>query len=224
MKIKLANLLTISIHKEGLNFVSISGILTFISLISTGLHTMTLMLFILTFLMVWFFRDPERVLPQKENIIVAPADGKIVSINESTLPSELKDESGKIYTKISIFLNVDDVHVQRIPITGTIKQVEYINGTFVNASLDKASTDNERNLIVIETENNDQIAVIQIAGLVARRIVSYAKIGDKFNIGDQYGIIKFGSRVDIYIPNAFQIETLVGQTMIGGETIMAVKK
>jgi len=169
-----------------------------------------LILLIFTF---YFFRDPERVVPIGDDILVSPADGLITNI------TEIK-EGKKLYTKVSIFLSIFNVHIQRLPISGEVTKVDYIEGKFINATLDKASDENERLKITIKNANN-LIYVTQIAGLIARRIVNYVKPNENINQGDRYGIIKFGSRVDIEFPNNFKLLVNEGQQCIGGETIIA---
>ena len=161
----------------------------------------------------YFFRDPERVVPIGDDILVSPADGLITNI------TEIK-EGKKLYTKVSIFLSIFNVHIQRLPISGEVTKVDYIEGKFINATLDKASDENERLKITIKNGNN-LIYVTQIAGLIARRIVNYVKPNKNINQGDRYGIIKFGSRVDIEFPNNFKLLVNEGQQCIGGETIIA---
>ena len=161
----------------------------------------------------YFFRDPERVVPIGDDILVSPADGLITNI------TEIK-EGKKLYTKVSIFLSIFNVHIQRLPISGEITKVDYIEGKFINATLDKASDENERLKITIKN-GNYLIYVTQIAGLIARRIVNYVKPNENINQGDRYGIIKFGSRVDIEFPNNFKLLVNEGQQCIGGETIIA---
>ena len=170
----------------------------------------SLVLLIFTF---YFFRDPERVVPLGDDILVSPADGLITNISETK-------EGKKNYTKVSIFLSIFNVHIQRLPISGTIAKVDYIEGKFINATLDKASDENERLKITIKNSNN-LIYVTQIAGLIARRIVNYVKPNENVNQGERYGIIKFGSRVDIEFPNNFKILVNEGQQCIGGETVIA---
>ena len=172
-----------------------------------------LIFFILLIFTFYFFRDPERVIPLGDDILVSPADGLITNI------SEYKDGK-KTYTKVSIFLSVFNVHIQRLPASGEIKKIDYIEGKFINATLDKASEDNERLRISLKSGSNI-IYITQIAGLIARRIICYIKINDKVNQGDRYGIIKFGSRVDIEFPNSYSLMVSVGQQCIGGETIIA---
>ena len=161
----------------------------------------------------YFFRDPERVVPLGDDILISPADGLITNI------SETKDGKKK-YTKVSIFLSVFNVHIQRIPISGEIVKIDYFEGKFINATLDKASEENERLKLTIKSKAN-LIHVTQIAGLIARRIICNVKIKDNTNQGDRYGIIKFGSRVDIEFPDNFDLLVSVGQQCIGGETIIA---
>ena len=161
----------------------------------------------------YFFRDPERVVPIGDDILVSPADGLITNI------TEIK-EGKKPYTTVSIFLSIFNVHIQRLPISGEVTKVDYIEGKFINATLDKASNENERLKITIKNGNN-LIYVTQIAGLIARRIVNYVKPNENINQGDRYGIIKFGSRVDIEFPNNFKLLVNEGQQCIGGETIIA---
>ena len=169
-----------------------------------------LILLIFTF---YFFRDPERVVPIGDDILVSPADGLITNI------TEIK-EGKKLYTKVSIFLSIFNVHIQRLPISGEVTKVDYIEGKFINATLDKASDENERLKLTIKNGNN-LIYVTQIAGLIARRIVNYVKPNENINQGERYGIIKFGSRVDIEFPNNFKLLVNEGQQCIGGETIIA---
>jgi phosphatidylserine decarboxylase len=161
----------------------------------------------------YFFRDPERVVPLGDDILISPADGLITNI------SETKDGKKK-YTKVSIFLSVFNVHIQRIPISGEIVKIDYFEGKFINATLDKASEENERLKLTIKSKAN-LIHVTQIAGLIARRIICNVKLKDNTNQGDRYGIIKFGSRVDIEFPDNFDLLVSVGQQCIGGETIIA---
>ena len=161
----------------------------------------------------YFFRDPERMIPLGEDILVSPADGLITNI------TEVKDGK-KNYIKVSIFLSVFNVHIQRLPIAGEITKIDYFEGKFINATLDKASEENERLKLTIKTGSN-LIHVTQIAGLIARRIICNLKIKDNVNQGDRYGIIKFGSRVDIEFPNNYNLLVNIGQQCIGGETIIA---
>jgi phosphatidylserine decarboxylase len=169
---------------------------------------------------LYFFRDPNRYVPQKDGLIISPADGIVSSIVKTKAPAEL-DLDDEEMTRVSIFLNVFNVHVQRAPIAGKIEKIDYHPGKFLNASLDKASDDNERNSLVIETNEGKKIVVVQIAGLIARRIVCDAKEGQQLEAGERYGIIRFGSRVDVYLPKGVSPLVAVGQTAVGGETIIA---
>ena len=169
-----------------------------------------LILLIFTF---YFFRDPERVVPLGDDILVSPADGLITNISEYK-------EGKKSYTKVSIFLSVFNVHIQRLPLSGQITKIDYIEGKFINATLDKASEENERLRLTLKSGSN-VIYITQIAGLIARRIICYLKTNERVNQGERYGIIKFGSRVDIEFPNSYNLMVSIGQQCIGGETIIA---
>ncbi|HEY1095818.1 MAG TPA: phosphatidylserine decarboxylase [Alphaproteobacteria bacterium] len=176
---------------------------------------------VLTAWCVYFFRDPIRVTPDQPDLIIAPADGMVSAIEKVTLPQELNTESTALVTRVSIFLNVFDVHVQRVPVSGTIKKVIYRPGKFINATLDKASDDNERSTVLMETTSGKQVAFVQIAGLIARRIINTLKADQAVTAGERYGLIRFGSRVDVYLPEGINPHVIVGQRMIGGETIIA---
>ena len=198
-------------HKEvSAALIILFLLVVFFYFIYKPLFILSLILLIFTF---YFFRDPERVVPIGDDILVSPADGLITNITETK-------EGKKTYIKVSIFLSIFNVHIQRLPITGAITKVDYIEGKFINATLDKASDENERLKITIKNGNN-LIYVTQIAGLIARRIVNYVKPNENINQGDRYGIIKFGSRVDIEFPNSFKLLVNEGQQCIGGETIIA---
>ncbi|MEL0247676.1 MAG: phosphatidylserine decarboxylase family protein [Pelagibacteraceae bacterium] len=198
-------------HKEvSAALIILFLLVVFFYFIYKPLFIISLILLIFTF---YFFRDPERVVPIGNDILVSPADGLITNI------TEIK-EGKKLYTKVSIFLSIFNVHIQRLPISGEVTKVDYIEGKFINATLDKASDENERLKITIKNGNN-LIYVTQIAGLIARRIVNYVKPNENINQGERYGIIKFGSRVDIEFPNNFKLLVNEGQQCIGGETIIA---
>lgn len=174
---------------------------------------------------LYFFRDPNRMVPQKESLILAPADGLVSAIVEGvSLPPELRedgmDETAS-YTRVSTFLSVLDVHVNRVPVSGKVLRKVYSPGKFLNADLDKASEDNERSAVLIETGTGKRIAVVQIAGLIARRIVTEVTDGQSVRSGARYGIIRFGSRLDVYLPEGVRPSVCVGQRAIGGETIFA---
>ncbi|GMO60438.1 MAG: phosphatidylserine decarboxylase [Rickettsiales bacterium] len=178
---------------------------------------------ILTLFAVYFFRDPERVSPDDDNCIVASADGVVDKIEDTTLPKEL-GEGDEIYQRVSIFLNTFNVHVQRIPLDGKITKTEYVEGKYLNITNDKYHEDNERQIFLMEADKGFKVAVVQIAGLVARRIVFKKKQGDKVKLGERFGSIKFGSRVDVYLPKSVKIVMKVGQLTIGGETVIGYIK
>jgi phosphatidylserine decarboxylase len=173
-----------------------------------------------TLFCLYFFRDPERVSPGRPGVVVAPADGRIVSVAPAVPPNELG--LGPVPRwRVSIFLSVLNVHVNRVPADGTITRIAYRHGAFVSASLDKASVDNERNAIAMRLPDGREIAVVQIAGLIARRILCHVREGDAVRAGERFGIIRFGSRTDIYLPEGVRPLVSLGQTMIGGETVIA---
>lgn len=178
---------------------------------------------VLTAWCVYFFRDPPRVTPTRDGLIVSPADGIVSKIAKVIPPPEL-DIGMMERTRISIFLNVFDVHVNRIPAAGRIMKLHYYKGLFVNASLDKASDDNERQLVKLMTEEGKDMGFVQIAGLVARRIVCDLKEGQTVTAGERFGIIRFGSRVDVYLPEGVASLVIEGQRMTGGETVLADMK
>ena len=207
------------INSAGYPFIILFALVAFIlSLISDFLGWIG---FILTLWCVYFFRDPERVIPEKTNILVSPADGKIVFSGFSKSPENLSDNKQLDLNKVSIFMNVFDVHVNRIPISGKITWLKYVPGTFLNASLDKSSENNERMIAKIEVSKGVFVYVVQIAGLIARRIKCELTENDSVKIGQRYGLIRFGSRVDVYFPKNFNILVSKGQTSISGETIIA---
>jgi phosphatidylserine decarboxylase len=210
-----------SIHKEGYLFIGIFAVITLLMFqLSDFVGVICL---ILTIWCVCFFRDPDRVTPQGNNLIVSPADGQIINISDTTAPAEL-DLGDKEFTKVSIFLSVFDVHVNRIPISGRVKKLHYNPGKFINASFDKASEFNERQTVLIETDKGFQIPVVQIAGLVARRIVCHLDENQEVKSGDRFGIIRFGSRVDVYLPKGTKVDVLKGQRAVAGETVIAKLK
>ena len=206
------------IHKEGHKFLAISILITFFALfISKGLG---LFLIIITIWVYYFFRDPDRVSINDNRFLVSPADGLITNISEVSGPLELNLEN-KSYTKISIFMNVFDCHVNRTPTSGTIEDIFYKPGKFLNASLDKASEENERNIYKIKSKDKgDEIIIVQIAGLIARRIVCEVKKNQELSQGERIGMIRFGSRVDIYFNNRKPL-VKVGQNVMAGESLIA---
>ncbi len=169
---------------------------------------------------VYFFRDPQRVTPLREGLVVAPGDGRVAAVEKVVPPQEL-DLGPEPRTRISIFLSVFDVHINRMPIGGKIVHSLYVPGLFLNAELDKASEDNERQCLVVEADSGERFGVVQIAGLVARRIVTFVSKGQRFGIGERFGLIRFGSRVDLYLPPDCASLVAVGQRAVGGETVMA---
>ena len=206
-------------HKEGHKFLAISLIATFILLLLSKF--LGLIGIVISIWVFYFFRDPERFPIKDNNFLIAPADGMICQIeNDVSGPKELSLENEK-FNKISIFMNVFDCHVNRFPIECTVDEVFYKPGEYLNASLNDASLKNERNLIKITSTQDDKIVVTQVAGLVARRIISYCNQGDKYEQGQSFGIIRFGSRVDLLFSNKFKILVKKGQTVTGGESILS---
>jgi phosphatidylserine decarboxylase len=171
---------------------------------------------------VYFFRNPDRLVPQGDGFVLATGDGVITAITPSTLPKELGIEVEEPYVRISIFLNVFNVHVNRVPATGVITREVYIPGAFFNAALDKASEENERSVAAMKTDGGEIIGFSQIAGLIAKRIVCQLDEGERMTQGTRYGIIRFGSRCDVYVPARYQLMVAVGSVAVGGETIVAV--
>ena len=207
------------IHAEGYKFLVISGIITIV--FYSFINFLGLIGLVLTIWVYYFFRDPERVIIDDNNYLVSPADGEIIKVEEVDGPKELGLENKK-FNKISVFMNVFDCHVNRTPCAGKIEEILYKPGTFVNASLDKASEDNERNYFKIKDTDNNDIVVVQIAGLVARRIVCESNKDQELKQGDRIGMIRFGSRADVYYEN-YQPLVKVGQKAISGETLLAKK-
>ena len=207
------------IHAEGYKFLVIAGIITIVFYIFSNL--LGLIGLVLTIWVYYFFRDPERVIIDDDNYLVSPADGEVIKVEEVDGPKELGLENKK-FKKISVFMNVFDCHVNRTPSAGKIEEILYKPGKFVNASLDKASEDNERNYFKIKDPHNNDIIVVQIAGLVARRIVCESNKDQELKQGDRIGMIRFGSRADIYYEN-YEPLVKVGQKAISGETLLAKK-
>ena len=205
------------IHAEGYKFLVISGIVTIVFYSFSDF--LGLLGFVLTVWVYYFFRDPERVIIEDDNYLVSPADGEIIKVEEVDGPKELGLENKK-FNKISIFMNVFDCHVNRTPCSGKIDNILYKPGKFLNASLDKASEDNERNYYKIINSHNEDVIVVQIAGLIARRIVCESNKDQSLKQGERIGMIRFGSRADIYYEN-YEPLVKVGQTAISGETLLA---
>ncbi len=216
----LKKVLLVPIHKEGHKFIAIFAAVSFVlALMSSTLGIIGL---ILTSWCVYFFRNPKRFTLAEDCDVISPADGVINAIEENAkIPAELNLDSKLVWIKISVFLNVFDVHVNRVPTSGKVLQVKYKEGEFLSANNEDASERNERSSVVLKSKNNQEIVFTQVAGLVARRIFNDLKKGDEVKAGDLYGIIRFGSRTDIYLPQKSEIKTVVGQRMIGGETIIA---
>ena len=206
------------IHPEGWKFaaiffaISMAALMLWIPLAAIG--------FLLTLFTLWFFRDPERNTPQDSNLIISSADGKVCLIDEAYPPEELSMDSQKM-KRICVFMNVFNVHVNRSPIKGVAKDIVYKKGQFLNASLDKASDKNERSSLVINTDNGTKIIVVQIAGLIARRILGFISVNHNLEQGERFGLIRFGSRVDIYMPLDAVTKCVVGDAVVAGESVLA---
>ena len=207
------------IHTEGYKFLVISFFVTIILLSLSGFLGVVGLL--LTVWVYYFFRDPERVIIGDDNYLVSPADGEVIKVEEANGPKEVGLENKKL-KKISIFMNVFDCHVNRVPCSGTVEEILYKPGKFLNASFDKASEDNERNYYKLKDQSGNDIIVVQIAGLIARRIVCETNNGQELNQGDRIGMIRFGSRADVYYEN-YEPLVKVGQRTISGETLLAKK-
>ena len=207
------------LHREGYRFVAIAVVVTFILLLISKI--LGIIGLVLSTWIYFFFRDPERFPINDENYIVSPADGKITQIIETNGPKELGLEGSK-YTRISIFMDVLCCHVNRVPYTGTITEIFYKPGKYINATLDKASEDNERNYLKLKNSEGSELIVVQIAGMIARRIVCDVKEGTTINQGDRFGMIRFGSRVDLYFQN-YNLLIKNGQNTVAGETLLAKK-
>ena len=206
------------IHKEGYKFIAIfAGVSVLLFLLWQPLGWIGLGLTVWCY---YFFRDPERQTPVREGLLVSPADGVISLIEPAVPPAELEMGDAPL-TRVSVFMNVFNCHVNRAPIAGRVAKIAYRPGKFLNASLDKASSDNERNSMVIEMADGRSIAVVQIAGLVARRILCEVAEGQTLATGERFGMIRFGSRVDVYLPEGVAPLVALGQTMISAETVIA---
>ena len=204
------------LHKEGYRFVAIAGVITFVLLLISSF--LGIISFILTIWVYYFFRDPKRFPLNDENYLVSPADGIVSQVIETNGPKELNLQNKK-FTRVSIFMNVFNCHVNRVPCSGKISQIFYKPGKYLNASLDKASEDNERNYLKMINVKGEEIIIVQIAGLIARRIVCDVKENQEIKQANKFGIIRFGSRVDLYFDN-YKPMVRVGQKTIGGETIV----
>jgi phosphatidylserine decarboxylase len=212
-----------SVHPEGRKYVVIAAVIT-LAVYWMISHFLGWVLVGGTIWVATFFRDPVRTTPRGDKLIVAPADGLITMIARVPPPPELRGPDGLSdgdYTRVSIFMSVFDVHINRAPISGRVKRIAYVPGKFVNADLDKASEDNERQHILIEGSSGLRVGFTQIAGLVARRILSFVREGDAVDAGQRVGLIRFGSRVDVYLPAGTSPKVLLGQRSIAGETVLA---
>ncbi len=207
------------VHREGYPFVLGAAAITLV-LFWFGLDPLAWVAAVLTLWCAYFFRDPERVTPTRKGLVISPADGRISAITEVIPPPEL-DLEREPHTRISVFMNVFDVHVNRAPLEARIVRLAYVPGAFLNAELDKASEDNERQALTLEVDGEQRIGVVQIAGLVARRIVKFVDEGERLTVGQRFGLIRFGSRVDVYLPTSIKPLVCVGQRAIAGETVLA---
>lgn len=209
----------VPIHREGYRFIAIFAAVTLV-LFWLGLSTLGWIGVILTLWCAYFFRDPERVTPLRQGLVISPADGRVSAIESVVPPPEL-DLPREPVVRISVFMNVFDVHVNRSPLDAMIRKITYVPGAFVNAELDKASTDNERQALTLELDDGRLVGVVQIAGLIARRIVKFVSEGERLAAGQRFGLIRFGSRVDVYLPKGASALVCVGQRAIAGETVLA---
>ncbi len=208
------------VHSDGYKFVAIAGAVAFLLWFLLPFSFLAYLALGALAYVAYFFRDPQRVTPLRDGLVVSPADGRVSMIERVKPPAELglgHDER----IRISIFLSVFDVHINRAPVAGRIIRSIYVPGAFLNAALDKASEENERRSLVMRTAGGVEIAVVQIAGLIARRIVTFLKEGDNAGVGERFGLIRFGSRVDVYLPPNAGPLVAVGQRAVGGETILA---
>lgn len=208
----------VPIHRAGWPFIAIFAVVTAVlAMVAQPLGWIGLAA---TAWCAYFFRNPDRVTPTRPGLVVSPADGRVQLITDAVPPAELGLGKAK-RTRVSIFLNVFDVHVNRVPADGTVEEVDYHEGTFVNASLDKASEDNERASVLLRLPDGRELVFVQIAGLVARRIICDLASGQAVSAGERYGLIRFGSRTDIYLPDGVEPLVVVGQRAVGGETVIA---
>ena len=206
-------------HPDGYKFIAIAGAIA-AGMFLIDWPVLGFLMSLVTAWVVYFFRDPDRVVPLRDGLVVSAADGVISSIEKVRPPAELGlGDTERV--RISTFLSVFDLHVNRAPIAGRIKRSVYVPGAFLNAALDKASEDNERRALVLETPQGVEVGVVQIAGLIARRIVTFSGEGETLGVGQRFGLIRFGSRVDVYLPAGRNALVAVGQRAVGGETVFA---
>jgi phosphatidylserine decarboxylase len=209
----------VPIHREGYRFIAIFAVVTLV-FFWLDWSVLAWIGVVATAWCAYFFRDPERVTPLRAGLVIAPADGRISAIEKVIPPPEL-DLERDIHTRVSVFMNVFDVHVNRSPLDARIVKIKYIPGAFLNAELDKASEDNERQALTLELSDGRKIGVVQIAGLIARRIVKFVSEGESLAAGQSFGLIRFGSRVDVYLPKGMSPLVCIGQRAIAGETVLA---
>jgi phosphatidylserine decarboxylase len=209
---------SIGLSLEGLPFIFFTTVATLTFAVLDCWFMATLLLVALFFVLN-FFRDPERVVPQEPGVAVSPADGKVIKVQ--TMPDPM---TGEDRTTVCVFMNVFNVHVNRMPVEGRISRISYFGGKFINASFDKASTDNERNAVLVEDLDGKTWTVVQIAGLIARRIICWGEEGDSLRRGQRFGLIKFGSRVDLYLPAGYEPSVRIGEKVFAGQSILARKK
>ncbi len=208
----------VPIHRDGHKFLGIGlAVTVLLFLIWTPVGWICALL---TAWVAYFFRDPDRVTPLRDGLVISPSDGRVATIEQVEPPPELAIAGGQ-RIRISIFLSLFDMHINRAPVAGKITRSVYVPGSFLRASNDQASEDNERRALVIETPGGAEIAVLQIAGMISRRIVTYAGEGDTVGVGQRFGLIRFGSRVDVYLPQGQSSLVAVGQRMVAGETVLA---
>ena len=207
------------IHREGYRFIAIFAGVTLV-LFLLHLAPLAWLGVAATAWCAYFFRDPERVTPLRDGLVISPADGRVSAIVQVIPPPEL-DLPREAVTRVSVFMNVFDVHVNRSPADGRIQRIAYMPGAFINAELDKASEDNERQALTLELASGAKLGVVQIAGLVARRIVKFVNEGEHLAAGQRFGLIRFGSRVDVYLPKGASAHVCVGQRAVAGETVLA---
>ena len=208
---------SVGVAPEGMPFIFLMAVTT-LTFAAIRCWPMALVCLVATWFCGHFFRDPERIVPVEEDVAVSPADGKVIRVERREDPL-----TGESKTCVSIFMNVFNVHVNRTPLDSTLERIQYYPGKFFNASLDKASTDNERCAYLLRDADNNGWTMVQIAGLIARRIVCRAEVGDALSRGERYGLIRFGSRVDLYLPDAYNPQVTVGDKVYAGESILARK-
>jgi len=206
------------IHPEGWKFAFIFFVISLLALLIYA--PVSIIGFLLTLFTLWFFRDPSRNTPVDSNLIISSADGKVCLIDEACPPTEVSMKQEKM-KRVCVFMNVFNVHVNRSPVAGVIKDIVYKEGQFLNASLDKASEKNERSSLIIHSEHGVDIVVVQIAGLIARRILGFVSKNQNLNQGERFGLIRFGSRVDIYMPLDSTVQCSVGDKVVAGESVLA---